>query len=235
MMKAMKKVLLGALCAALALGAAGCASTSRLDPYELWGSRLAARMLPPPEPRLQVNYDVSWDSQRPVHTALSVLTNLAKASQAEKADAAMREALDRVDVPGIVADQALSSCAQAIGATRVALEDRADYVLQMDIRSWGIHADSWGSAVTLHMDVRAGLYRSLDGENLWSRSLTVDQPASPSMFGLGDIVGSMVTATTLSEMSPEKLADGFTEMARSAAREMTRLLQRDIDRARYNG
>jgi len=231
----MKKWVPLLLCVAVCLAITACASVSRLDPYELWGSRLAGRMLPPPEPQVRVTYDVSWDSRHLVHTALSVLTNLAKASQAEKADAAMREALDRVDIPRIVFDQALGSCAEAIGATRVAEGEPADFLLQLDIRSWGIRADSPDASVTLHMEVSAGLFRSLDGEQLWARNLTVDQPASPSMFGLGDIVGTMVTATTLSEMSPEALADGFTSMARSAARETTRLLQRDLDRARYNG
>ncbi len=62
---------------------AGCATVNRLDPNVFRGARLSAAMQAPPEPRMQVSYDLTIDSRRPVLSALSVLTNLAKASQAE--------------------------------------------------------------------------------------------------------------------------------------------------------
>ena len=44
---------------------------------------------------------------------------------------------------------------------------------------------------------------------VWRRTLSVSQPASPQIFGLGQIIGNMVTATTLSNMTTEELASGF--------------------------
>ena len=234
-MKTVRRAAVAAAGFALALALAGCATVNRLDPAELWGSRLSARMATPPRPRMQVSYDVTIDSRRPVRSALSVLTNLAKASQAEKADRAMREALDRVDVPDIVFNESFTSCAAMIGATAVDAADRADYSLDLDITDWGIRAEGPGSPVTLHMAIQASLLRAMDGAVLWERHLTVDEPASPGMFGLGDIVGTMVTATALSDMSPETLADGFRAMARNTARGVTRLLQKDLERARWYG
>jgi hypothetical protein len=220
---------------ALVLAVAGCATVNRLDPNEFWGARLSAHMQTPPAPRMQVSYDLTIDSRRPVFTALSVLTNLAKASQAEKADRAMREALRRVDVPAIVFDESFTACAGMLGATPVDAAEMADYSLDLDITSWGIRANAPGSPVTLHMEMRATLSRAFGGDVLWQRNLTVDEPASPAMFGLGEIVGTMVTATTLYDMSPDTLADGFAEMARSTARGVARLLQRDLNRARSFG
>jgi hypothetical protein len=63
----------------------------------------------------------------------------------------------------------------------------------------------------------------------------VNDPASPAMFGLGRIVGNMVTATILSEMSEEDLARGFTELALRSARSVARQLENDLTSARYCG
>jgi hypothetical protein len=184
---------------------------------------------------MQVSYDLTIDSRRPLFTALSVLTNLAKASQAEKADRAMRDALYRVNVPEIVFNESFAACANMLGASQVGTGDMSDYSLELDISDWGIRANAPGSPVTLHMDVKASLYRTLGRDLVWQRNLTVDEPASPGMFGLGQIVGTMVTATALYDMSPDTLADGFAAMARSTARGVARLLQKDLDRARYMG
>ena len=41
----------------------------------------------------------------------------------------------------------------------------------------------------------------------------MDQPADPEMFGIGNILGNMVTATVLSNMTEDDLARGFKELA----------------------
>ncbi len=138
-------------------------------------------------------------------------------------------------MPAIVFDETFTECAGRLGATPVDTEAMADYSLELDITDWGIRADAFGSPVTLHMEIRASLSRAFDGSLLWRRNLTVDEPASPAMFGLGDIVGTMVTATALYEMSPGRLADGFAAMARGTAHGVARLLQKDLDRARSFG
>jgi ABC-type uncharacterized transport system auxiliary subunit len=234
-MKTLRKAAIALGAVALVLALASCATINRLDPYELQGSRLAAQMRTPPQPRVHVAYDVTLSSRNPVFSALSVLTNLAKASQAEKADQAMRVALDTVNVPDIVFTESYAACADALGASRAESKESSDFYLDIDIRDWGIRADSPASAVSLHMSVTASLFRTLGREMVWQRRLNVDQPASPAMFGLGQIVGNMVTATILYEMSAENLAAGFKEMARETSSRIVRLLQRDLDKARYGG
>jgi ABC-type uncharacterized transport system auxiliary subunit len=224
-----------AVLAAAVLALASCATINRLDPYELQGSRLGAQMRTPPQPRVHVAYDVTLTSRNPVFSALSVLTNLAKAAQADKADLAMRQALDTVDIPGIVMADSFAGCADALGASQVDNPRDSDFYLDMDIRDWGIEADSPGSAVSLHMEMNVRLVRALGREIIWERTLTVNEPASPTWFGLGQIVGNMVTATALYEMTADELATGFKQMARETSNYLVSLLQRDLDRARYGG
>ena len=144
-MRSIRKPALAALTFVLALTLASCATMNRLDPYELYGSRLAAQMDTPPEPRVHVSYDVTINSRNPVFSALSVLTNMAKASQAEKANRAMRDALDMVNVPDIVFQESFAACADALGASPADGRAFSDFYLDLDIRDWGIQADRPGS------------------------------------------------------------------------------------------
>jgi ABC-type uncharacterized transport system auxiliary subunit len=232
-MNTAKKILAVAACAAFAALLASCATVNRLNRYDFEGASLAADMQTPPEPRVDVHYDVTLNERMPIYSALSVMTNLAKAGQAEKASQAMRAALASVDVPDILFHESYAACAAALDAEQEHQRMRADYVLKLSIHDWGIRAHSFGSAVSLHIRLTAGLYRTAGGELIWRRDLTVNDPASPAMFGLGQIVGNMVTATVLSEMSAEDLARGFTDLARRSARSVARQLEKDLSSARY--
>jgi len=234
-MNAVKKILAAAACATLAALLASCSTVNRLERYDFKGATLAADMQTPPEPRVDVSYYVALDKHTPVYSALSVMTNLAKAGQTEKAAGTMRSALASVDVPEILLRESYAACAAALDAEQEPEGMRADYVLVLSIQDWGIRAHSFGSAVSLRIHLTAGLARSAGGELIWRRDIIVNDPASPAMFGLGRIVGNMVTATILSEMSEEDLARGFTELALRSARSVARQLENDLTSARYCG
>ena len=228
----MKGTRLAILCVlgGAAMVLASCSTTSRLQAYHLYGSTLSAQLLVPPEPTMDVHYSVTLDASNPVVSALSVGSNLAKASQATKAEQAMREALTSVDVPGIVLEQAYSTCVTALQAQRHDAIDGSDFRLVIDIRQYGIQAHSMSGAVTLHMALTASIFHVLSGDLVWRRGITINDAANPQMFGLGDIVGNMVSASTLSEMTPDQLAVGFKNLAMEAGRSVARSLERDLNR-----
>jgi ABC-type uncharacterized transport system auxiliary subunit len=231
----MRSVTIGAagLALAAALVLASCATTNKLDMYNFEGARLASEMRTPPPPRLDIRYDVTLDHNNVLYSSLSVLTNIAKAAQGEKAEQAMRDALAAVDVPGIILVESSAACGAALGTTAEERRTQADYLLILDIRRWGIEADSPGSAVKLRVELTARLVDRRTDDTAWSRSLSVAQPASPDVFGLGGVVGNMVTATVLSNMNVDQLEAGFADLAREAAAAIARHLERDLDRARF--
>jgi glycerol dehydrogenase-like iron-containing ADH family enzyme len=53
------------------------------------------------------------------------------------------------------------------------------------------------------------------------------------MFGFGDIVGNIVTASELASLSDQDLAKGFEQMARDTARSIARTLEDDLYSARF--
>jgi hypothetical protein len=212
---------------------ASCASVNRLNAYNFQGARLAVDMPMPPAPRLNVQYDVTLDKHNIVFSALSVMTNLAKANQAQLAENVMRDGLASIDVPGMIRDETFSACAFALGSERGDSFRDADFILSLDMTEWGMEARNASTAVSLYIRLKAQLYEGMSRDLVWSRTITVEQAASPAMFGLGQLIGNMVTATVLSNLTPDQLAAGFTELARETSRKVARVLSRDIERARY--
>ncbi len=226
--------MLGAGLAASFLMIAGCTTVNHLDLYDFEGARLAVDLRTPPEPQLRIDYDVQMNGS-PVIEALSVMSNLAKANQAVRARQLMRSALVDVDVPGIVREESFKACAASLGTEQVPSIRSSDYVLALKIDEWGIEARSPVAAVSLHMKLLASLYPRKSDELAWRRQITVDQPADPEMFGVGNIVGNMVTATVLYDMTVEDLTRGFKELAFLTARRIAFELEGDLDRARFGG
>ncbi|HTZ50437.1 MAG TPA: hypothetical protein VMF68_02205 [Spirochaetia bacterium] len=230
-----------AAAASTALVLAGCMTVNHLDRYDFEGSRLAVDFRTPPEPQLRINYDITLDSHNAVLSALSVMTNLAKANQAAQVRENMRAALAEVDVPQIVRSQTFSACASSLGAAQVDSRRDSDYVLVIRIDEWGIEARNAFTPVSLRMKLLATLYpasagRSSSTEDLaWRREVTVDQPADPDMFGGSSLIGNMVTATVLSNMTEEDLVRGFRELGSLTARRVAMILERDLDEARFGG
>jgi hypothetical protein len=225
------RLCLAGLCSTVVL-LASCMTVNHLDRYDFEGSTLAVDMRTPPEPRLRIDYDFQMNNS-PFMSALSVMSNLAKANQASRARELMQAALMDVDVPGIVRSETFRACAASLSALPVDSVRTADYVLDLHIDEWGIEARSPVAAVSLHIKVLASIYPRHGDELAWRREVTVDQPAEPDMFGIGNVIGNMVTATVLADMTEENLARGFKELGSLTARRVAMELENDLDRARF--
>jgi len=219
--------------AAAAMVLTSCTTINRLGEFDLQGRTMAAEMRLPPEPRMDVNYQVKIDLSNPIGTALNVGSNIAKAANANRVDSLMRDALQAVDVPGMVRDESYSTSLSVLGAQEEEDPVAADYLLDFDIHKWGIHAGSWTSAVSLRMKLTAILYSNAEKTIVWRRDIEVERDATPEMFGLDSTIGNFVTTAALASLSEEDLQNGFDQLARDTALTISRTLQNDLYDARY--
>jgi len=233
-MKESGKITRGACIVLLAAAAAACTTVNKFDSYRVEGTTVAVSMRKPPSPTLDVSYNVTIDLDNPVLTAISVGTNVAKANEAAKIEPIMREALSTVDVPEIVLREAYSACLSALDAYDETRKFDADYLLDLDIRQYGIDANSPNGAVALSVRLTARLFHNASGELVWRRDFSERKEASPVMFGVGDIVGTIMSAASLASLSDQDLAKGFEQLAEDTARSIARTLEGDLYRARFN-
>lgn len=212
---------------------ASCTTVNRLDLHRTENATIAANLRVPPEPRFDVHYAIVFDSKNPVGTALSIGSNIAVAAQASRVEDRMREALMSIDVPRIVLDETSAAAAQALDARQVSRKFQADYLLDLEVREYGIRADSPRGAVRLFMRLRARIYHNRSGDLVWRRNVSFEDRASPAMFGFGDIIGNVVTASALADLSTKEIADGFEQLALHSSRAIARKLERDLYAVRY--
>jgi predicted small secreted protein len=215
------------------LALSACETVNRLGEFDIQGHTMAAQMRLPPEPTMDVHYHVTVDFSDPIGTALNVGSNIAKAANADRVERLMRQALTVVDVPGMVRDESYATSLSVLGAEGRDNPDEAEYLLDFDIAKWGIHASSWVSAVSLRMHLTAALYSNAEKAIVWRREIRVERAATPVMFGLDRTLGNFVTSATLAGLSEEDLMNGFDQLARDTALEVSRTLQNDLYDARY--
>jgi ABC-type uncharacterized transport system auxiliary subunit len=232
-MKNSAKTIRGACLVLLLAAAAGCTTVNKFDSYRVEGATVSVSMRKPPEPTLDVSYNITLDPRDQLRTALSVGTTILKAYEASEIEPLMIRALSVVDVPGIIETEAYSACLAALDARSDDRRFEADYLLDLDIRKYGIDADSPWGAVSLSVRLTARLFHNGSGELVWRRDFSVRKQASPDMFGFGEIAGNIVSAAALANLSDQDLAKGFEQLADFTARSFARTLEDDLYEARF--
>src|SRR6478672_5264051 len=129
-----------ALTAAALIAAAGCGRKHYLAEYQFSEKALALSFIDPPGPELITGlYDLRV-SRNPVTTAARVGGGVAKEIEARKASARLDSAAARVDVQSQLAQRTLERAALYLGARPVQRIADADFVLEINMRHFGIDA-----------------------------------------------------------------------------------------------
>ncbi|MBN1686735.1 MAG: hypothetical protein JW852_08780, partial [Spirochaetales bacterium] len=174
-----------------------CATVNHLGEYRFGGTRLAGTMRTPPEPEIDGDYNVTVDMKNPVLTFASVATNLAKANQLEKAEVKMYAALQQVDVPRVIFQETYDRCAVSLASEKVASVSDSDYIFDLEIRSYGLEASSYSTAVRIKIETTARVYATAGRRLIWERRADISDPLSPEVFGLHDVIDTVITTAAI--------------------------------------
>ena len=213
---------------ALALLFGSCATVNHLAEYRFGGTTVAGTMRTPPEPQVDGNYNVTIDVNKPIQTFASVATNLAKANQLSKAEDKMYAALRQVDVAELVFQETYDRCAASLASDKVVSVTDSDYIFDLEIRSYGLDADSSGAAVRIEIATTARVYATADRRLIWERNVSVRDPLTPEVFGLHDVLDTVISTAAIAELTEDELVKGFTESARRVAYKIAGKLEDDI-------
>ncbi len=216
--------------AVIALLTAGCTTVNNLDHYRFKGKTLEKNMRIPEVPEVDIDFSVKADINDPIGSIFSIGTNILKASEAAKVRKRMVNALSDVNIPGIVENEVYSGFISVLDLFPA--EGSAEYLLDMEIEEYGLFADS-GSTVQFRMKLMARLYHNASRELVWRRRIHHEEKASPYFFGFADPVDNVITAGVLSELSEERICEGFEKLAAEASRKTARKLEQDLFKAVY--
>ena len=210
---------------------AGCATSHQLAEHDFRGAGFAAYVRTPPAPQISADYSFHIDAKNPIATAIRVGASLAKASEAHLAEERMLAALEEADVAGRLHGYIHEAAAEVLGCRTVDDADLADYILDLDVREYGLEA--YSSGLSFEISLRIELVDRAHGEVIWRRGVHEEQPLTPELFGLHRALGDVITTVALSELTEEEMTEGFARLADRAAERVVRILEDDYLAARY--
>ena len=208
----------------------GCGS-SQLAEYQFDGSTVAVVVNEPATPQVRTGGWTWLDPGNVLASAARAGAAIAKEVSAERAEDRMMRAMERVDVGSRIAARTLERSAMYLRATAVASEEPVDYVLDIWIHDYGIHADSWNSEVYFRMKADVILLDGATGARIWKQRVRAKDPITAPRF-IDTMVDDVLTAGALSRLTEDEMVAAFEHLADVTADHFTRELRDDLRKAR---
>jgi hypothetical protein len=233
-MKSTVRITLGtAIVLALLVFLTSCVTLNRLNEVRLEGRTAAAIVLSPPRAEVSSGFSFWVDPDDPVGSAIRIGTGIIKDAEARRAQERMDRALELVDLAEIIRERTLQGGAEALGCRPIGDADRAEILFDIEIREYGIDIPAGQLGLNFTINIQVELRDREEDLLLWRRRIREVEPITPSVFGLDETVGNVVTAVILSRLSEQEMAQGLERLAEDAGGRIVSRLHRDFVDARY--
>lgn len=224
----------GRLLVLVLAAAVACGGGHRLAEYDFAGGSLALVDLGTPRPVLLTgDYDVETE-EGALEAVLDAGSRAAKEVAAREARARLDSAATRVDMGELMADRLLDRGSRYLGVEPVASAREADFLLELDVRRYGIDARS-GRDARLFVIAEAVLLDRRTGAEVWSTEVRGRDPLTRSVDGVDPVPSDVFTAGGLTQISVsdfERILEGLADVSADAVADQ---LREDLREARRDG
>ncbi len=212
--------------------AQGCASGNQLRDYEFSDATIAGVYDLPPGPEVLTGPYFYGHGDDPIQALLRAGSRIAAEVQAESVRDKIDAANDRVDAPARLADRTLDRTSRILGATPTTEVAAADYLLEVNVRDYGIDAEGWDAAAHFFINADAVLLERATGVEVWSARVREDQILTPQVIGQGRTTRDVISAAALAILSVDELTLALERLSDYCADEITGKLRADLLEAR---
>lgn len=224
----------GRLLVLVLAAAVACGGGHRLAEYDFAGGSLALVELGTPRPVLLTgDYDVDSE-EGALEAVLDAGSRAAKEVAAREARARLDSAAARVDMGELMAERILERSSRYLGVEPVTSEAAADYLLEMDVRRYGIDARG-GRDARLFVLAEVVLLDRRTGAEIWSTEVRGRDPLTRSVEGADPVPSDIFTAGGLTQISVsdfERILEGLADVSADAVADQ---LREDLREARRDG
>lgn len=203
---------------------AGCSRKHYLAQYQFSDRTLAMVFLDPPAPELLTGFYDLRPTTNPIRVATRVAGGIAKEIEARKVSAKLDSAILHVDIPARLARRTLERASRYLGTRPAMSAADADYVLEVNMRRFGIDARN-STAAYLYTRAEAVLIDRKTGREIWSVDVRGSDRLTPWVHGTRDIPSSIITAATMSTVSVADLQDALDQLVTSSSNAITNRLR----------
>jgi hypothetical protein len=203
---------------------AGCAGRHHLAEYQFADKTLAMVFLEPPSPELLSGFYDIRPANNPIEAAMRVGGGIAKEVEVRRASARLDSAARHVDIPDRLARRTLDRVSLYLGTRPVESRNDADYVLELNMRRFGIDARS-SHAVYLYTRAEAVLVDRRSGREIWSMDVRANDRLTPWVIGTRTVPSSIFTAATIHNVSVAELQEALDQLVTSSSNAITNRLR----------
>lgn len=189
--------------ALLLLASAGCGK-HYLNQYDFSSRTLALVFIEPPQPELLHGwYNLDGMGQlNAIQTVVGAGAKVAKEVEARRAIARFDSAAAQVDASAILSQRTLDRVSRYLGTRIVTTPREADFVLELNMRSYGIDARS-NRSTSVYARAEAVLLDRVSGREIWSEDVRARDRMTPYVVGTSNVPSAIFTAATLHTVSVE--------------------------------
>jgi hypothetical protein len=214
----------GLLIGGFLIATSACGPKHYLAEYQFTDKTLALSFIEPPAPELLTGlYDLRV-SRNPVTMAARVGGGVAKEIESRKASARLDSAAARVDIPAQLAQRTLQRTALYLGAHPIESPNEADFVIEINMRRFGIDARS-SNAAYLYTRAEAVLLDRRTGREIWSVDIHGSDRMTPFIIGTRDVPSSIFTAATIHNISVAEFEEALNQLVTSSSNAITNQLR----------
>jgi hypothetical protein len=213
---------------------AGCGPHYHLNEYDFSNRSVALVYLAPARPTLRTGVYDAADAGNVATAVLRTGSGVAKEIEGRRARTRLDSALMHVDVRALLAQRTLDRASRYLGARPVARRDDADFLLEVDMHSFGIDARD-ESAAYLFMNATAVLLDAHTGRELWSHDLHGYDRITPYIHGTEPLPTGIITAGALGQVTVAEFQRVLEELASYSSDRITDELRAALRDARNDG
>jgi hypothetical protein len=189
----------------------GCGGKHYLANYQFADKTMALVYIEPPAPQLLHGWYNLNLGDNAVQTAVRAGAGVAKDVEARRASAKLDSAVLRVDVASKLAQRTLERASRYLGTRPVVTPDGSDFVLEIQMRRFGIDARST-HAVYLYTRAEAVLIERRTGREIWSEEVQGSTRLTPYVIGTRNVPSAIFTAATLHTVTVDDFAEALDQL-----------------------
>lgn len=207
-----------------------CCSMNNLRGYAFRDHTAAALLDFPPPPQIFTDNWTHVDWSNPVEAFIGIGTDIARKVEVSKTRAKLVSAMDTVDIPEIIRVETLERGSEYLHYRPIEDTKDAYFLFDIELRHYGIEAQSWTAGVYFKIDVKITLMDNNIGKEIWRSCFNERYPVSREIFGLPDHANDIITATALSNLTSDQIAGGLEDLAFQTSDRIIHKLQSDFSK-----
>ena len=177
-----------------------CGGRHHLDEYHFTNKSIALVYIDPPAPELLHGwYDVR-PSEKAVQAVFRAGASVAKEIEARRASVRFDSASRGIDFRRELAERTLERASRYLGTRATSNADSADFVLEVQVRSFGLDARS-NHATYLFTRAEAVLLDRRTGREIWNENVRGSDRMTPLVFTGPQVPSAAVSAIALSTVT----------------------------------